>query len=63
MKAGALWNMETVVCEKVKVSHNLVAIGAVGLEAHCIMSRAYEKQSPSLSFCCFIVPWFEIGTH
>ena len=56
MKAGALWNMETVVCEKVKVSHNLVAIGAVGLEAHCIMSRAYEKQSPSLSFCCFIVP-------
>ena len=32
------------------VSHSLVAIGAIVLEAHSIMGTAYERHSPSLSF-------------
>ena len=48
---------------KVKVSHNLVAVGAVGLESHCILGTADERRSPSLSFHCLILPEFEKGTH
>ena len=42
---------------KVKISHSLLAIGAVGgLESHCILGTADERQSPSLSFCCLVLP-------
>ena len=30
----------------VKVSHRLIAVGAVGLESHCILGTADERQSP-----------------
>ena len=41
---------------KVKVSHGLIAVGAVGLESHCILGTADERQSPSLSFRCLVLP-------
>ena len=41
---------------KVKVSHSLIGVGAVGLESHCILGTADEKQSPSFSFPCLILP-------
>ena len=42
-------------CQKIykanmKVSHSLVAVGAVGLEIHCILGTAYERRSPPVSF-------------
>ena len=47
----------------VKVSHSLIAVGAVELESHCILGTADERQSLSLSFRCLIFPSFEKGTH
>ena len=41
---------------KVKVSHRLLAVGAVGLESHCILGTADKRRSPSLSFRCLISP-------
>ena len=41
---------------KVKVSHSLIAVGAVGLETHCILSTADERWNRSLSFRCLILP-------
>ena len=35
---------------KVKVSHIRIAVGAVGLESHCILGSADERPSASLSF-------------
>ena len=36
--------------KKVKVSHNLIAVGQWGLESHCSLGTADERRSPSLSF-------------
>ena len=41
---------------KVKVSHSLIAVGAVGVRVHCILGTADERRSPSLSFRCLILP-------
>ena len=38
------------------MSHSLIAVGAVGLESHCILGTADERRSPSLSFRCLILP-------
>ena len=32
------------------ISYILIAVGAVGLEAHCILGTAAERKSSSLSF-------------
>ena len=32
--------------KKVKVSHNRITIGAVGLESHCILGTVDERRSP-----------------
>ena len=42
--------------KKVKVSHSLIAVGAVGVESHCILGTVDERRSPSLSFRCLILP-------
>ena len=39
---------------KVKVSHSLIAVGAVGLESHRIKGTAKERRSQSRSFRCLI---------
>ena len=38
----------------VKKSHNLVAIGTVGIEFRCILDAAYRSRSPSLPFRCLL---------
>ena len=47
---------------KVKFSSGLVAVWAVE-KAHCIFGITYERQSPSLTFRCFILTWVTNGTH
>ena len=43
--------------KKVKVSHSLIAVGAVGtIESHCILGTADERRSPLFSFRCLILP-------
>ena len=40
-------------CKKGKDSHSLVAVAAVAVRVHHVLGTAYERGSPSLSFCCF----------
>ena len=49
-------------CNRVKVKEEMVsisqvAVGAVALEAHCILCSVYER--PCLSFPCLSIPRFE----
>ena len=41
---------------KVKFSHSLIAVGAVGVESHCILGTADERRSPSLTFRSLSLP-------
>ena len=42
---------------KVKVSHSLIAVGALGLESsHCILGTVDERRSPFLSFAALSFP-------
>ena len=47
---------------KSKSFPQLIAVGAVGVEAHCILGTD-EWRRPSLSVRCLIFPWFEKGTR
>ena len=49
------------VCKK-KVFHSVVAIGSVGLVAHCMLGVAYEMRCPSFSHS-LILFWFRKGIH
>ena len=40
--------------KKVKVSHSLIAIGAVGVESHFILGTADERWNSSFSFRCLM---------
>ena len=42
--------------KKVKVSNSLIAIGVVGVRAHCIFGTADKRRIPSLSFRCLNLP-------
>ena len=44
--------------KKVKVSHSLIAVGAVGVRVplYLKLGTADERRSPSLSFRCLILP-------
>ena len=47
----------SVLIKKVKVSHSLIAVGAVGtVESHGILSTADERRSPFFSFRCLTFP-------
>ena len=49
--------------KKVKVSHTLMAVGAVVLEYRCILGTVDERRSPSLSFAALALPNSKTGTH
>ena len=56
LSAHQATSYSTIKGKKVKVSHSLIAVGAVGVESPCILGTADERWSPSLSFRCLNLP-------
>lgn len=51
------------VYKKVKVSHSLASVRAVGVRGSLYLGTVHESWSPSFALRCLIVPLLETVTH